>query len=95
MGEVTNEAILGRVRKNRDQVVRVSVADYAGQPYVYARVYSTEDPPPGVDVGHPGLTLRADTVRGLLPLLSQALEVAEIREKASFDQGPEGRRRRR
>jgi hypothetical protein len=93
MGDVINEQVLGTVRKNRGQVVRVSVGDYAGCPYVYARVYPIEESPE--PIGHPGLTLRADTVRDLIPLLSQALELAEIREKASFDQEPEERRRRR
>jgi len=91
LGDVHNEAVVGVVRRNSHQVIRVSVADYANKPYVYAKIY--EDPP-NDDPRHPGLTMKAETVLGLLPLLAEAAEICECREKASLNDGREGRRRR-
>jgi len=93
MGEIESEQVLGRVRRNREQEFRVSVGSYCGKPYVYCKVYPIVEPPPGVEARHPGLTMRADNVRDLLPLLTQALEVAEIRERAKCepDEGSGGR----
>jgi len=96
MGDVINEQVLGTVKRNREQEFRVSVGTYCGKPYVYCRVYPIVAPPPGVEARHPGLTMRPDNVRDLLPLFSQALELAEIREKVAYDdQEPEERQRRR
>jgi hypothetical protein len=67
MGDVTNVAIVGTVQKNGHQVLRVSMGNCADRPYVYARIYedaSTDDP------RHPGLSMRPDIVRELLPLLA-------------------------
>jgi hypothetical protein len=76
--EVENEQVIGVVRRNRLQNVRVSVGDYAGHTYVYCRIYPIDEPPEPVH--HPGLTLRSDTARQLLPLLTQAADICEARE---------------
>jgi hypothetical protein len=96
MSGTTDRQHLGVVRKNATQEIRVSVGDYGGVPYIYALVCPNEEPPECERERHPGLTIRPHTLRPLIPLLSQALEVAEIREKASWDdREPEVRRRRR
>jgi hypothetical protein len=94
MAGTTDRQHLGVVRKNATQEVRVSVGDYGGVPYIYALVCPCEEPPELERDRHPGLTVRAHTLRPLIRLLTEALELAEIREKAAWDdQEPELRRR--
>ena len=95
MSDVLNEQILGMVEKNRDSVIRVYVGDYLQRPYIYVRIFPREKLPEPVP--HPGLTLRPDMVRELLPLLNEALDVCAIRERIADDDddSPDLRRRRR
>jgi hypothetical protein len=95
MDETTGRQHLGSVRKNESQEIRVSVGDYDGTPYVYCLVCLAKEPPENEMERHPGLTVRAHTLRPLIPLLSKALEVAEAREKVNWDQGTAPRSRRR
>jgi len=95
MSGTTDRQRLGAVPKNSTQEIRVSVGDYGGVPYIYALICLSEEPPETEMERHPGLTIRAHTLRPLIPLLSKALEVAEAREKAAWDERPEVRRRRR
>lgn len=91
MGSEQNEVIIGAVRKNSRQTIRVTVADYAERPFIYARVF---DDPPSANDNHPGLTMGHETARGLLPLLAQAVDVAEMRAKARDDDASARGRRR-
>ena len=96
MAEPTNVANIGAVRRNDRQELRLFVGDFYNHPYIYCRVYELEPPPPGAEERHPGLTLRPEHLRELLPMFNQALDVAEMRQKAAYDdQEPEERRRRR
>jgi hypothetical protein len=105
MSETADRQHLGAVRKNATQEIRVSVGTYGGVPYVYAFVCLNGESSEDEAERHPGLTIRAHTLRPLIPLLSQALEIAEAREgeiwgkdslgRGSKTQEPERWKRRR
>lgn len=72
------EIVIGEVRKNSAEVVQVSVARFKGHVYCGARIWLKDEG--GTNQGTPtvkGLTIRADILSELLPLLKSAVEVAE------------------
>jgi hypothetical protein len=93
VGSVIYEKVLGTVRRNRTRAIRVSVANYEGHVYLYAHIIPA-DSPGEKTMNYPGLTLSVETARQVIPLLTEALEIAEMREKARLDDRPEERRRR-
>lgn len=80
--ENENEVIIGEARKNRSQVARVSVADYEGRTYLYLTLWDRQDGQASSEAvrGKGGLTLRPWLWKALLPLLQQAVDLAEVRE---------------
>jgi hypothetical protein len=76
----TNVEYLGETRKSPGQVLKVSVGDFAGRPYIYCTVWQRDeqDDGPG-EPTHIGLTLRPSTLKELMPLFQTALEVAKAR----------------
>ena len=72
------EIIVGEVRKSTAEVVRVTVGWFKGHLYCGARIWVKDerDTGPGTPTVK-GLTIRADVLSELLPLLKSAVEVAE------------------
>lgn len=67
------EQVIGEVQKNSTEIVKVIITEHKGHSLVDARVYF----PDKNGDWHPtrkGLTLKADTVKELLPLLQEAAE---------------------
>lgn len=97
MSEVREREHVGVVKKNATQEIRISVGDYGPATYIYVLVCPNGHPLDAETDRHPGLTIRAHTLRPLIPLLEQALELAEAREMMMKDSPRmnEGKRRRR
>lgn len=75
-----NIEVIGEVRKGRWKVLRVSVGEFRGLPYVYCQIWEKGEADPGPGAPTPqGLTLRPDTVLELLPLLEGAAAAATVR----------------
>ena len=92
-----NDVCLGTVKKSREKNVRVTVADYGGKPYIYLQIVPANETSPSVAGNYPGITLTPDNARVLMPLLNDAVNLAETREyeEVMFRRMPEGGRRRR
>jgi len=81
---VSNERVLGYVPKNRMRRVRVSVGDFRERPFVYIVTCPLDEPEDGKETFYPGVTLQAESVRKLIPLLEQAITVAEERDDGGW-----------
>jgi len=80
----TNIEVLGEVRRGPTSVLKVSVGDFRGRPYVYCESWRKDEQDPGE--GEPtraGLTMRPDVLRDLLPLFKAALEMVAARRGRS------------
>jgi hypothetical protein len=72
-----NETVIGEVRKNGVEVIKVSLATFRGRVYIGMRVWVKGDGDTGE--GRPasrGLTLRPAALEELMPKLAEALELA-------------------
>ena len=72
-----NTITIGEARRNRRDVIRVSVGQYDGRTFIYTQVIENEEGERGE--GRPsraGLTLRPGVLRDLIPLFEAALETA-------------------
>jgi hypothetical protein len=79
---VSEELVIGEARKNRGEIVRVSIGRFGGRPYVYARWFGkNEGQDAEVDL-HRGFTLAPDAARGFVRLLEAAL--AEIERRGGW-----------
>ena len=75
-----NIEVIGEVRKGRGKVLKVSVGEFKGRPYVYCQIWDKGEADPGPGAPTPqGLTLRPDTVLELLPLLEGAAAAATVK----------------
>jgi len=80
------DRVIGNVKKNRDQTIEVRVDNYQGRSYVYMRISRSGEKP---DPDRPGMSFRPSTVRGLVPLLTQAAQLAETRDAEISRDGPD------
>jgi hypothetical protein len=79
---VSNIEVIGAVRRNPSSILKVSVGEFNRRTYVYCQAWDKDEQDEGP--GEPtfkGLTFRPDTLRGLLPLFSKALEKAAARRQ--------------
>ena len=76
--QMKNREFVGRVEKNSIETVKVHVSKYQGEVYVDVRVFINDALGPGGMIAtKKGLCLRPETVKALLPILSEAQSKAE------------------
>lgn len=85
--QMENCELVGSVKKNFLETVKINVYEYQSTVYVDARIFVSDAMRPGgVIATRKGLRLTTDLLSKLLPLLSKAQEMATLR---GLDEGHE------
>ena len=81
--ETVNVREIGEVRKSPFKVLKVRVGDFRGRPYCYLQTWDreVEETGPGTPRGTVGLSITPNVLKDLLPLLEEAMRVAERRRR--------------